>query len=67
MADSNNTVSFACSAELFAKLESAARIEGLSIEQYIQRVVYEHIYPMEKVRREYRTPRRFYCYEVDPD
>ena len=67
MADTTNTISFECNSELFEKLESAARIENLSIEDYVRRVVREHIFPMEKVRREYRTPRRFYRYEVDPD
>ena len=67
MADTSNTISFKCNSELFEKLESAARIEGLSIEDYIRRTVHEHIFPMAKVRREYRTPRRFHCYEVDPD
>ena len=67
MADNHSTISFECDAELFEKLRTTARIENLSIEDYIRRVVCEHIYPMEKVRRKYRTPRRFYCYEVDPD
>ena len=66
MADSN-TISFECDRELFDKITASARKESLSIEKYLHRVVREHHFPMEKVRREYRTPRRFYCYEIDPD
>ena len=67
MADTTSTISFECSPDLFEKLQSTARIEGLSIEDYLHRVIREHIFPIEKVRREYHSRRRFHCYEVDPD
>lgn len=67
MADSSNTISFTCDHELFEKLESIARVDGLSVEDYIRRLVREHCFPNEKAHREYHSRRRFYCYEVDPD
>ena len=67
MADTTNTISFKCDAELFEKLRTAARIEGLSIEDYIRRVVYEHIFPNAKLIRERQLRRRYYCFEIDPD
>ena len=67
MADTTNTISFECSSELFEKLESAARIEGLSIEDYIRRTVHEHIFSNAKLIRERQLRRRYYCFEIDPD
>ena len=67
MSSMKKTINFQCTPELFKKIEATSRSEGLSIEEYIHRVVYEHIYPMAKRRREYHTPRCFYTYEVDPD
>ena len=67
MTDNRNTISFEIESKLYEELSTAARNERLSIEDYLRRVVYEHIHPGAKRRREYHTPRRFYCYEVDPD
>ena len=67
MSNMKKAITFEWDPQLYEKILTASRSEGLSIEEYIGRVVYEHIYPMAKRRREYRTPRRFYCFEVDPD
>ena len=59
MSNMKKTISFEWDPQLYEKIETASRSEGLSIEEYI--------YPMAKRRRENYTRRRFYCYEVDPD
>ena len=65
MPNTDKTISFPCSPQLYERVEEASRRAGISIEKHIARVVEDHFFPAAKRRRDYYARRRFYTYEID--